>query len=283
MIDRFIFIFFIYIIIDESAIQEAVQQLLRCNREKILKQYSEYVIYIRDSVMKKEVSVKTLVKYLLLLPGLKYHDDKDEHKALNGKREKLEQAEDIEDIFIVLDRECASFLNYEIFESIATRFKVNDDCDHLKYPEYLKDFVKKHTILQLAKIIPELESKYDSSKRNVTFKFDIEKTERFSKVTDLKFCIAKILGVNVLCFELVDVNVGSVIVTFLLPAHIADAIFSHDQVFTLKQVEELRALKIIWLKYGGKYLLNNLEDVSSGKAHLVHSHGLALYINNMMV
>ena len=235
-----------------------------------MQQYSEYVIYIRNSVIKKNVSVQSLVNYLLLLPGLKYDFNKDEHNALNGKRDKLIQKESIEEIFVLLDQELASFLNYEIFKSIAEEFEVNDDCDHLKYPEYLKAYVKNHTISELAEIIPKLEEKYDLSKRDVTCAIDIEKTERFSKVSDLKYCIAEILGVDALCLEIVDVNVGSVVVKFLLPAHIADSIFSHDQVFTPKQVEELRALKIIWLKYGDKYLLVFRNEISSGKFCTIH-------------
>ena len=248
---------FNFFCIDKSTINEALLQQLNHNFEEISEQYAEYVMYIRDSVIEKEVTVRSLVNYLLFLPGFKYRNDKDEHKLLHGKRAQLKQAETVEDVFLLLYEECASFLNYNIFLSIAKKFGGNK-CDHLKYPEYLKAFVEKHTISELVKVIPNLEKKCDSSKQKVTCKFNIELTERVAEVSNLKIRIADILGLNVQSLELVDVNDGCVVVTFLVPAHIAGPIFT---AFTGQQVEEFKAAKIIWLKYEDRCLL----DFSDGK------------------
>lgn len=233
----------------------------------LLEQYAEYVMYIRDAVVEKEVSIQNMLRHLLYLPALRYHSDVEEHKLLHGKREKLKQMEEVKDIFLLLYEECTSFLNYEIFHSIANTFGV-DECDRLKYPEYLEAFVKKHTISEFAKINPMFDDMCDPSKRSVICKLDIKKTERFSKISDLRHCIAENLDVDSLCLEIIEINDGCVEVTFLFPAHILDAIFARDQVFTPMQVERLRAMKIIFLRCGDKYLLdlrNQSEKVNSGK------------------
>ena len=237
-------------------LHEALELQLNHNFKRILKQYSDYVSYIRESIIQKAVTIDTLKTYLLYLP------------ALHGEREKLKQTENISDVFLLLYQECTSFLNYEIFQEITTRFGIYGDCDHLKYPEYLKAFVKKHTIAELISIFPTLENKWDPSKRAVTLKIDIEKFQRFAKVYDLKIYIAKILGLNVMCVELVDVKDGCVLVTFLVPAHIVDSTKFFAKGFTAQQVEAFRAMKIIWLKCGDKYLLDFSEKVFSGKLAL---------------
>ena len=101
-------------------VYEALQQQLNHNLDEILERYSEFVIYIRDCVMEKEVNVRSLVNYLLLLPGFKYRNDKDEHQLLHGKRAQLRQAETIEDLFVLLDEECF-FLELQDFPVYCTK------------------------------------------------------------------------------------------------------------------------------------------------------------------
>ena len=215
-----------------------------------MEQYRHYFLYIRDSVEREGISVESLLYHLLHLPGMKYHCNKEKHELLYGKREKLRKAQTIRALFLLLDEECASFLNYGIFQSIAKEYGINEDCDELKYPEHLKAYLKKHTIAEFAKVNPRLPEKYNSNKKNLFCKFDIELTERVAQVANLQICIANILGLNARSLELVDVNDGCVVVTFLVPTHIADAIFAQDQVFTPQQMEELQAIKTIWLRCG---------------------------------
>ena len=234
----------------------ALQQQLTHYRDAILDRYRRYELYIRDSVLKKGVSLDSLVEHLLYLPALNCHSDEEKHKLLHGKREKLKNTETIRALFLLLHEECASFLNYGVFQSIATEYGINEDCDELKYPEHLKAYFKKHTIAEFAKVIPRIEKRCDSSKREITFKFDIKTTERCAKISDLELHISDILGLNVQSLELIDIKDGCVVVTFLVSAHIADAIFAENQEFTPKQVEAFKANKLIWLKYDDKYLLD---------------------------
>ena len=248
-----------------------LKQQLHHNLDEILEQYRHYVLYIRNSVEAKGISVESLLDHLFYLPGMKYHSDVDKHRLLHGKREKLKEVKTIRALFLLLDEECASFLNYGIFQSIATEYGINEDCEELKYPGHLKAYLKKHTISEFAMVNPRLEKKYSSSKKEVICKFDIELTERVAEVANLQIRIANILGLNARSLELIDVKDGCVVVTFLVPSRIADLIFAENQVFTPQQLEEFEALKIIWLKYGNKLLLDFKNQAFSGTSSLCHA------------
>ena len=241
-----------------------LRQQLTHSLDEILDRYRRYVLYIRGSVLKKELSLDSLVDHLLYLPALKYHSNEEKHKLLHGKREKLRNAKTIRALFLILDEECSSFLNYGVFRSIATEYGINEDCDELKYPEHLKAFFRNHTISELAGVIPRLgkRKRCDPTKTKVTCKLDIEKTKRFAEISELDIHVADILGLNVQSLELVDISDGCVEVTFLVTAHVADAIVARDHKFTSKQV---KAMKIIWLKCGDKYLLEADRKTLSGK------------------
>lgn len=243
-----------------GSIAEAIQHQLNRYLKEIWHHYRRYVLYIRESVMKKNVTVENLLDYLLYLPEMKYHNEEEKHELIPGKREKLKEAKTIPDIFLLLYEEWASFINYEIFQSIATEYKINEDCDELNYPEHLKAYFKKHTIADLAKVFPMLEKEYDPSKREITCKVNVKKIERFAEISDLKHHIADILGMDVVSLELKGVNDGCVIVIFLVPVHIADAIVARGPVFTPKQVERLQVMKIIWLKCGDNCLYESHLD-----------------------
>ena len=249
-----------------------LQQQLQHNLNEILERYRHYVLHIRGSVERMKISIESLLDHLFYLPGMKHHYNKEKHELLHGKREKLKTMKTIRELFLLLDEECTSFLNYGIFQSIATEYGINEDCDELKYPEHLKAYLKKHTISEFAMVNPGLQKKYDSSKKEFICKFDIEYTERVAKVANLQIRIADILGLNAGSLELVDVNDGCVEVTFLVPAHIADTTFTQDPAFTPQQVKELQAIKIIWLKCDDKILLDFINHSKTGTCNNYYCH-----------
>lgn len=236
---------------DTDQVKDALQFQLKRNRDQIMKCYAHYVTYIHEALIKKEVDVAVLKQYLLNLPALKYRDDEEQHKLLFGKREKLQEATSVNNVISIINGEC-SFLNYDIFKSITEKYEIIDDSsEDLKYPEKLKDYLKKHTILELAKVFPSLESRLDSSKKKVIFKFDIKATKKASDISNLKNCIAEILDLDFMTVQIIDISEGCVVVTFSLPAHIADIIFPcHPELkFTPEQTRKFQALNVIWLKY----------------------------------
>ncbi len=86
---------------------------------------------------------------------------------------------------------------------------------------------KSRSLLRLAN--PLLKPKNGS--KELIQKYDIETTCSLAKVDGLKKLIAEIMNLNPLALELVDVKDGCVVVTFLIPASVADTIFTPDTVF----------------------------------------------------
>lgn len=248
----------------DTSILEALQYQLHRNLDQILNHFAQYVSYICEAVVQKGINVRTLLTYLLNLPALKYHSDKEQHKLLHGKREKLKKSNTIYDIFDLIGEECASFLNYGIFQSIAKNYGIVEDCDKLKYPQHLQLYLQSHKVSEFVRINPLLEKRWDPSKKEVTFNFDIELIERVAGVYDLKPRIADILGLDVLAVELVDIKDGCVIITFLIPANVADAIFqvfkSPQKLKVTRMKFEFRALKVTWMKFDGNYVFDFRQE-----------------------
>ena len=158
-------------------------------------------------------------------------------------------------------------MNYGLFESIAKKYKISGKSDDMKYPKHIKVYLNSHKISEFAQINPLLGSMNDSSKRALAFKFDIKLTKRVSKIMSLKQCVADVLGLNIFSLELVDVSKGCVVVTFLVPKHVADNI---EKTFTskqkksgfqaLRQQQQLHALKVILVKVDDTILLDLKTD-----------------------
>ena len=160
--------------------------------------------------------------------------------------------------FDFLTSECASFLHYEIFQSILENYDITKHLKRLQYSKYLEDFIQKHKIADFATISPQLKDK--NGTKEFILKFDIESTCELAKVTELKKIIAEIMDLNPLTFEIIGIEEGCVVVTFLIPASVADAIFTPsstdafftpDIVFTPQQEDKLQAASVLWLKCNG--------------------------------
>ncbi len=249
---------------------KCIQQQLNRNRDQIMYHYAAYVSTLCECIEKKGDTVQSLTSFLLNLPALKYRHDQYQHrKLLAGKRNLLKNAETINDVFDVISEECASFLNYGIFESIATKYEViHSDHKDLNYSEHLREYLNRHKLSELVKVVRQmapLMKEMDATKMEITFKLDIELTSRIAEVYDLEIAIADALGLDPLALELTDITEGCVIVTFLIPVVVTDAIFTEDDKnLTNSQLGLLKALPIIWVKYEGhKY---NIKDTTGKKS-----------------
>ncbi len=130
--------------------------------------------------------------------------------------------------------------------SFPEHYKVIEDQEVLRYQEHLNAYIKKYKISEFVQINPLLKQKNGS--KELILKYDIETTCTLAKVSELTKLIAEI---NPSALELVDIEDGCVIVTFLIPASVADAVFTPNTVFTPQQEDELRAAKVLWLKCNG--------------------------------
>ena len=166
---------------------------------------------------------------------------------MSEKKSELLKAETISDIFCFLTTECASFLNYEIFQNIHEHYSIGAEQEKLKYPQHLEAYVEKHKISEIAKIIPKLPMPKHGCQELIV-KCNIKNTSKLAKVFDLKKSVARILGLLPSALEIYDIKDGCVIVTFLIPASVADALFTPDIVFTPQQKDELQAASILWME-----------------------------------
>ncbi len=232
--------------------------ILERNIEEIIKKYASYVDCIL--AIMKGVSPEDLRSYLLSLSASSKSFNGQKLSLMSDKKLELKEKNTINDIFDFLTTESASFLNYDIFETIMKKYRIVEDREDLKYHDHLRAYIEKHKIIEFVKINPLLKEK-DGSTR-VTLKYDIEITCSLAKVNDLKKFIAKILNLHPSTLQIVDIEEGCVVVTFLIPATVADAIFTPDTVFTPQQEEELQAASVLQLECNG-YTFNFEKEAHS--------------------
>ncbi len=218
--------------------------ILKKYLKEIIRKYASYVDTLRAIIEEKGVSPEALQSFLLSLPATSQSQNM--LTLLSDKEQELEKCTTVTAIFSFLTTKCTSFLNYDIFESILERYNISDD---QQYSDHLKVYIKKHKISEFAKINPLLKSKKGS--KELILKFNINNTCRLAKVHELKTLIAEILDLRPSALEIVDIKDGCVVVTFLIPTSVADAIFTPNTVFTSQQEDKLQAASVLWLKCNG--------------------------------
>lgn len=223
-----------------------LEYILEKNLKQIMKKYASYVDCLRAMIKGKGVTPEDLRAYLLSLPTFTKGQ---KLSLLSDKEAELEKCNTIATIFTFLTTKCASFLNYDIFQDILENYDICQDREKLKYQDHLRAYIEKHKISEFIKINPLLKTKGDSTE--LTLKYDIESTCRLAKVNELKKLIADILDLNPSALCLCDIKHGCVIVTFHIPASVADIIFTPNSVLTIQQEDELRSASILWIKCNG--------------------------------
>ena len=123
--------------LDSDAEADLEQQLNR-NHRTIITQYANYVDCIL-TIVKDRVTADQLGTYLLSLRAFK---GPGEEKMLCDLRAEIENAESVYKIFNLLNTKYASFLDYEIFQSILNRYGENETHEELNYPAYLKAYME---------------------------------------------------------------------------------------------------------------------------------------------
>ena len=179
---------------------------------------------------------------------------------LSEINEKLEKATTVNCIFNVLNRNYATFLNFEIFQCIAEEYEVDPDHEKMKYPEYLDDYIKKHKLSEFEEINPLLKNT-ECGTNEMVLKFDIAMTCSLAKLQEYTSNIADILGLRPSALRLLSIEEGCVVITLLIPAPVADFIFSSDKKIITDKIKQLQALSILWLKCNGhEYDFSKLSD-----------------------
>lgn len=97
----------------------------------------------------------------------------------------MERAQSISEIFMTINAECCTFLNYEILEDLVQEFQLNLDEENSRYPEKLKNYVFKHKIAEFLEVKPILNELTDDTKKIVLL-LDIEATSKLSRLSDVR-------------------------------------------------------------------------------------------------
>ena len=235
--------------LDPDIRKDLVHQL-KLNRDQIICRYANYVSCLCDCVKEKGVTVEHLRTYLLKLPAFTgCSDDKQENVLLSDVKNQLKDADTIHKIFDLIGEERTSFLNYDVFKFILEKYCSDVKHEDLKYPEHLKAYVDQHSIKEFFEINPSLE-KCTASCKKLQFKLDIEPTCKIAKIIDLESAIASILGLRPSALHLIGVAEGCVVVTFLIPAFVADVLFPADKKMTAEEARRFEALSVLWIRCG---------------------------------
>ena len=138
----------------DSATLEDLEQQLDLELQHITNRYASYVHCIRKSIKEKGVTAEDLCAYLMNLRAFKPGNRKQMPVLLSGMRDELERAKTIDKIFIILSDKCASFLNFEIFQSIADDYEIDKNQERLNYPQYLREYAEKHKLSEFIDMNP---------------------------------------------------------------------------------------------------------------------------------
>ena len=248
--------------------EASLRQQLNRNYRAIMRQYANYVDCILTIVEEKSISAERLSAYLLNLCAFK---NSREEKMLHDMKIEIEKAGSVVNIFNLLSLKYASFLDYEIFQSILQHYGRNETQEDLNYPTHLEAYIKKHKIREFVEINPKLAKLNDSSKE-IYIKFDIKRTNNLDTIKKLREAIANILDIDVATLRLLSIKEGCVLVTFLIPTTVAHIIFSSNTVLSTEQEMKFRAASVLWCecnsyKFDFRVVENEkrLHDSASGK------------------
>ena len=231
--------------LDPDVLKDLKYQL-QLNLNEIIQRYNSYVQYIRESIIKQGVTARNMCTFLMGLSAFSHSEQ--QYTLLCDSQ--LDEAIEIDDAFVLLFKNYASFLNYKIFKILQEKYVVNEGQEELQYPELLKAYLNKLKISEFLEVKPSL-AKPNSATQKITLKLDIKLTSRLSRLENLQNGIAQILGISPAGLQILDVEPGSIIVAFLVQNSIANVLFTKEknEVFAQAQIEAFRSLNVLWLRY----------------------------------
>ena len=194
-----------------------------------------------------------------------FNHTRKKRSLLSSHRTELHNATELNGIFDLIAIEYSSFLNYDVFRWIVDRHHLDNGQEEFQYPQHLKAYLNSHKISEFVEINPLLKGFSDASKEMV-LKVDIKLTSELAKLERLRAVVAKILRLKPAALRLLDVEEGCVVVTFLISSPVAEIIFSKHSVLTVEQVEEFRALNVLWLECNDR----TFSFTTEGQKHNVH-------------
>ena len=221
------------------------------NLKNIKQKYAYFVTCLCQCVKDRGVTTETLCTFLSNTSPF----DTDGDLAV-----KLQAAGTVNKIFDLVSTNGASFFHYDIFQSILDAFCASDaENPNLTYSKHFRDYIDRHRISEFSEINPKLRTEYSGDLEELAFKFNIPVIEKVGKIIDLRYEFIRIFGLKYSAVQLVRVEKGCVIVTFLIPRAIVKTVCTPSS----NQIEELRSLSVLWLKCGDEEILNFSNEVDA--------------------
>ena len=234
-------------IISDSMVEINLKHILRQNWKKIQSQFASYMSCLCKRVEQTGVSVEDFRFHLINLPAFKSEEKKDVCKLFAHAKLQLEKANSINEMFYILSEECTSFLNCEIFLYLQRKYDIPNDCEDLNYSKHLQDYVNKHKISEFFQFNPKLQENISGCEK-IRIKFNVSTASKLDKLLNLQDRISAILDVMPGALQLISVEEGCVIMTFLVSTQLAQIIFINEE-FTAQEIQEFQALSVLWLEY----------------------------------
>jgi len=221
---------------------------LQTDLNTITTRYDSFITGILTSLINRGVYTGELSTYLLTIPAFSRGQQK---KALmSASRHELERAAEVGDMLLIMTSTYASFLDYDLLQTLLKRFDIDDGQECLQYPEHLLSYANHLSIREFIEIKPVLGQVTDSSKK-LTLKVDIQLTNKLAHLRELRDGVAEILDITPSALRLLDIEDGCVVVTFQIHGSVEDVIFAGDKkrVFSPQQMEDFRSLAVCLLKW----------------------------------
>lgn len=232
------------------AIREDLKLQLQITLQSIVRSFALYSRCILTCLQEKQIAVSDLSAYLLSLPALTSECTEDNLMLLTQKKAKFEQARELGQVFMVLNSECCTFLNFDILQDVVKGFKLTLDEESSRYPEMLKEYVDRHNIEEIVEVKPILNELTDDTKKLILL-LDIKSTCKLSSLTDTRRAVACIMGLKKSALLIHDINLHCVMVTFFLSTSVAEFIFVNETILSIEQEEDFRRLSVQRLECNG--------------------------------
>ena len=201
----------------------ALQSKLLKDSDDIISEFSDLIHYTINSIVAIRVSVLKLHNRLSNLGA--YRPTRDPVPLLRNQLNEIKRAEDVEEVFSILD-DYYSFFNYGIIEKIIGWFGTQEDKERLEtYTDHFKRFCKRRTFECPSNIFGRA---VNEGKTNLVVKVEESWDPRDGSVESvLRLCnsLAEILEVESETLYLWRIDKGCVELLFQVPSFVEEDIF----------------------------------------------------------
>ena len=200
--------------LDEDDREDLVQKLSE-DTANIIQCFAELLSNTSKSLKKRQVTTEELVKVALDIGA--YKSERNPFPLLDEERAKLNAAQSIDGVFIILGKHM-SFFNYEILSYIIKQVGSTDDIINLdKFCCQFKVYCQR----KIFEVSPKTFSPSRAEKKHRKSFVVLVTQDLVATLADVKIAqrrIASLLGLRVSTLQLEQIDIGSVILVLSIPS-----------------------------------------------------------------